>query len=98
MGRPTAFYGQRLHDQCPHYSDYESDRFATSFSEDGCLFKLGCVGPKTYADCPTRFWNNGVSMCIASGAPCVGCTEAFFAAKADFPFYGERARPDAGAS
>lgn len=87
IGRPTAFYGRLLHDQCPRFADYEREKFAKDFSDQGCLFKLGCLGPKTYADCTMRFWNSGVNMCIAAGAPCVGCASELFAAKAAFPFY-----------
>lgn len=87
LGRPTAFYGKLLHDQCPRFADYEREKFASSFSEDGCLFKLGCLGPITHADCTIRFWNAGVNTCIAAGAPCVGCASEIFAAKAAFPFY-----------
>lgn len=87
LGRPKSFYGRLIHDQCPRFADYERERFAKDFSEDGCLFKLGCLGPRTYADCTMRFWNGGVNMCIAAGAPCVGCASELFAAKTAFPFY-----------
>ncbi len=86
-GRPTMFYGKTIHDQCPRFSDYESERFAEHFGDDGCLFKLGCVGPEVYADCTVRNWNGGASDCIQAGAPCIGCASQDFAREAQFPFY-----------
>jgi hydrogenase small subunit len=87
MKRPKAFYSRLVHDQCPRFADYERERFASNFGEDGCLFKLGCAGPLTKADCPLRQWNSGVSFCINAGAPCVGCASPLFAAQTDYPFY-----------
>jgi hydrogenase small subunit len=85
--RPKMFYSRLLHDQCPRFADYERENFAKDFTEDGCLFKLGCLGPKTYADCTQRMWNGGVNSCIRAGAPCIGCTSNEFAARTGFPFY-----------
>jgi hydrogenase small subunit len=89
-GRPTLFYGKLIHDQCPRFSDYERERFAKTFSDDGCLFKLGCVGPNTHSDCSTRLWNSGTNFCINAGAPCIGCTSAQYAHNTTFPFYRKR--------
>jgi len=86
MGRPKAFYGRLIHDQCPRFADYEREHFAKTFGEDGCLFKLGCLGPITHTDCSVRPWNGGVNSCIRAGAPCIGCGGEQFAAKADLPF------------
>jgi hydrogenase small subunit len=50
----------------------------------GCMYALGCKGPKTHCDCPSRKWNGpganqpGVSWCNLAGAPCIGCTEPTF--------------------
>lgn len=85
--RPKMFYSKLVHDQCQRFADYEREHFAKNFSDDGCLFKLGCLGTKTHADCPTRLWNSGTNNCINSGAPCVGCAWEGFAKKRDFPFY-----------
>ncbi len=87
QGRPKMFYGKLLHDQCPRFSDYERENFAKTFSEDGCLFKLGCLGPNTHSDCTVRLWNGGTNSCIKSGAPCIGCTSQEFANKKSFSFY-----------
>jgi hydrogenase small subunit len=86
-GRPKMFYSKLVHDQCPRFADYERENFAKTFSDEGCLFKLGCLGPITKADCTLRNWNSGVNSCIKAGAPCIGCTSKEFAAKVTFPFY-----------
>lgn len=86
-GRPKMFYSKLVHDQCTRFADYERQRFAKSFSDEGCLFKLGCLGTVTEGDCTLRQWNSGTNSCIRSGAPCVGCTTEQFALKRDLPFY-----------
>ncbi len=85
--RPKMFYSKLIHDQCPKFSDYERENFAKSFSDDGCLFKLGCLGPNTHADCTVRFWNSGINTCIIAGGPCIGCASEDYASKTSFPFY-----------
>ena len=80
------FFSRLLHDQCPRFSDYERERFAKTFGEEGCLFRLGCLGPITKSDCNLRHFNGGVNACIRAGAPCIGCSGEEFAAKADLPF------------
>ena len=86
-GRPTMFYGKTVHDQCPRFADYEREKFAEHFGDEGCLFKLGCIGPETYADCTVRNWNGGASDCIKAGAPCIGCAARGFGLEARFPMY-----------
>ena len=86
LGRPKAFYGRLIHDQCPRFADYERERFAKTFGGEGCLFKLGCLGPITHTDCSVRPWNGGVNSCIRAGAPCIGCGGEQFAAQANVPF------------
>ncbi len=84
FGRPTEFYGTLLHDQCPNLEDYKNNVFATSLGEPGCLFQLGCKGPRTSADCPVRQWNSGaagepgVNWCVGAGSPCIGCVESAY--------------------
>jgi hydrogenase small subunit len=87
LGRPTMFYGKLVHDQCPRFADYEREKFAHNFGEDGCLFKLGCLGTNTKADCTKRLWNSGTNSCINAGSPCIGCAWEGFAADADLAFY-----------
>jgi hydrogenase small subunit len=86
LGRPKAFFSRLMHDQCPRFPDYEREKFAKTFGEEGCLFKLGCLGPITHTDCALRQWNSGVNSCIRAGAPCIGCGGEQFAAKANQPF------------
>ena len=87
MGRPKMFYSKLIHDRCPRFPEYERENFAKSFSEEGCLFKLGCLGTNTYADCTLRYWNSRINSCIPAGAPCIGCASEEFARKISFPFY-----------
>jgi hydrogenase small subunit len=57
---------------------------ANMLSDAGCLRPLGCKGPDTHADCPTRKWNTraageqGVNWCVDSRSVCIGCTEPNF--------------------
>lgn len=85
--RPVTFFSRLVHDQCPRFADYEREKFAKAFSEEGCLFKLGCLGPNTHADCTVRYWNSGTNSCIQARGPCIGCASKDFARKASFPFY-----------
>ena len=75
QSRPTALYGSTVHSQCSR-QDLE---WATSLSDTGlCTNSLGCKGRQTYADCPTRKWNNGVNWCVGADSLCQGCTEREF--------------------
>ncbi len=85
--RPKMFYSKLIHEQCPRFADYEREKYAEHFSDNGCLFKLGCLGPNTNADCTIRYWNSGANSCIQSGAPCIGCASEDFAHKSSVPFY-----------
>jgi hydrogenase small subunit len=88
-GRPTAFFGQTIHDRCYRRPFYEQGKFAETFDDEGarkgwCLFKLGCKGPITYNACATMKWNAGTSFPIESGHPCLGCSEPRFWDKGGF--------------
>lgn len=87
LNRPRMFFKQTNHNNCPRFYDYERENFAKTFSDDGCLFKLGCLGVVTYADCTLRDRNGGTNNCIKAGAPCVGCSSEIFAHQKAFPFY-----------
>jgi hydrogenase small subunit len=76
--RPKAFYGALIHENCPRRAYYDEGKFAKKLSDPGCLYELGCKGPVTYADCPTRLWNHGVNWCVGSGGLCHGCVEPAF--------------------
>ena len=87
-GRPKAFFSKMMHDNCPRRGDYERDRFAEYFGDAGCMYKLGCAGPTTRADCAWRLWNGGTSSCIHAASPCIGCAWENFAADRNVPMYG----------
>ena len=83
IGRPTAFYGQSIHDRCYRRPCYDKGMFAETFDDEAatkgwCLFKLGCKGPTTYNASATTKWNNGTSFPIEAGHPCIGCSEPDF--------------------
>jgi hydrogenase small subunit len=77
-GRPLAFYGKLIHDNCPRRGYFDAGKFAKSFSEPYCLYELGCKGPVTHSDCPIRMWNSGTSWCVGANSPCIGCCEPGF--------------------
>jgi hydrogenase small subunit len=77
-GRPLAFYGKLIHDNCPRRGYFDAGKFAKKFSEPYCLYELGCKGPVTHSDCPIRMWNSGTSWCVGSNSPCIGCCEPGF--------------------
>ncbi|OGQ95329.1 MAG: hydrogenase [Deltaproteobacteria bacterium RIFOXYD12_FULL_57_12] len=85
--RPAQFYSKKVHELCSRYHDFQEEIFAGKLGDSGCLFKLGCLGPDSYADCPTRGWNGTSTFCVEANAPCVGCTSPDFARKKTFPFY-----------
>ncbi len=81
--RPTALYGATVHSQCSR----QTAPRANSLNDTGCCTNsLGCKGRMTFADCPTRKWNNGVNWCVGTIGPdgngadslCQGCTENGF--------------------
>jgi len=78
LGRPTMFYGKCIHETCGRRADFDAGRFAKNFGEPGCMYELGCKGPVTFADCPTRMWNSGTNWCIGAGSGCHGCVEPDF--------------------
>jgi hydrogenase small subunit len=79
--RPTMYFNTRIHEVCPLRHTDEANSFG---QEHRCLEELGCMGKRTWADCPTRKWHNGTNWCIGASALCVGCTEPFFP---QFPFH-----------
>jgi hydrogenase small subunit len=76
--RPTAIFGQTIHDNCPRRGHFENGEFVSEFgsieeAKGYCLYKMGCKGPQTMTNCPIVRWNNKQSWCVESGAPCIGC-------------------------
>jgi hydrogenase small subunit len=78
FGRPKAFYGSLIHENCQRRAYYDEKKFAKKLSDEGCLYELGCKGPVTHADCPIRLWNGGANWCVGSGGMCIGCTNPGF--------------------
>lgn len=82
LGRPKFAYGRLIHENCERRPHFDAGRFAQHFGDDGhrsgfCLYKLGCKGPETYANCPSvLFGDAGAGTWpVGIGHPCFGCTE-----------------------
>jgi len=88
FGRPKLCYGGLIHENCPRRAYFDKGKFAKHAGDEGCLYQAGCKGPITYADCPLRQWNNGISWCVKAGSPCLGCVEKWFPDYTS-PFYGK---------
>ena len=80
--RPKFAYGRIIHEHCERRAHFDAGRFAKEFGDDGhragyCLYKLGCKGPETYANCSTQEFGDvgGGAWPVGVGAPCFGCTE-----------------------
>ena len=80
-GRPKWAYGRTIHEHCPRRAHFDAGRFAQQFGDEGhregyCLYKLGCKGPATHANCSTNhFGEVPDAWPIGLGHPCFGCTE-----------------------
>ncbi|MCC7166012.1 MAG: hydrogenase small subunit [Rhodospirillales bacterium] len=81
-GRPLFAYSRLIHENCERRAHFDAGRFANEFGDDGhrkgyCLYKLGCKGPETYANCPSILFGDvgSGSWPVGTGHPCVGCTE-----------------------
>jgi len=78
LGRPKSAYGSLLHDLCPRRAQYDAGNYASAPGDPvKCLVAVGCKGPTTLADCPSRLWN-GRSSCVAANHPCMGCASPGF--------------------
>ena len=82
LGRPLFAYSRLIHENCERRAHFDAGRFALEFGDAGhrqgwCLYKLGCKGPETYANCPVIGFNDvgEVSWPVGCGHPCIGCTE-----------------------
>ena len=80
-GRPKFAYGSTIHEHCPRRAHFDAGRFAEKFGDAGhrlgyCLYKLGCKGPVTHANCSVQHFGEVVDAWpIGIGHPCIGCTE-----------------------
>lgn len=82
QGRPKFAYGRLIHENCERRPHFDAGRFVQEFGDAGhraghCLYKMGCKGPETYANCPSiLFCDAGSgSWPVGTGHPCIGCTE-----------------------
>ncbi|HTN51815.1 MAG TPA: hydrogenase small subunit [Anaeromyxobacter sp.] len=81
LGRPTFAYGRVIHEDCPRRPHFDNGRFAQAYGDEGhrngwCLYKLGCKGPQTHANCSLlSFCEVPGAWPIGIGHPCIGCTE-----------------------
>ncbi len=71
-GRPTQFFSNTVHSQCPRYGTEKAETFGEDYH---CLMDLGCRGPRTMSNCPQQRWNNQANWCVDANGPCIGCTE-----------------------
>jgi hydrogenase small subunit len=81
LGRPRFAYARTIHEDCPRRPHFDAGRFAQKFGDEGhraghCLYKLGCKGPATHANCSlNHFVETPGAWPIGVGHPCFGCTE-----------------------
>jgi len=83
--RPTQFFSQTVHSQCPRLDNPQAITFGV---DNTCLIYLGCQGPVTYCSCPAQLWNNRQNWCIDANARCLGCTEPAFPFAQLFSYVG----------
>jgi hydrogenase small subunit len=80
-GRPSFAYGRVIHEDCPRRPHFDAGRFAQVYGDVAhrngeCLYKLGCKGPQTHANCSLlSFCEVPGAWPVGIGHPCVGCTE-----------------------
>ena len=82
-GRPLFAYGGLVHNQCERRSHFEFGEFVLAWGDeaaqkDWCLYKMGCKGPETFANCPTTRYGAGASWPVKAGHGCIGCTMPAF--------------------
>ncbi len=83
LKRPLFAYGFRIHDNCERRAHFDRGEFVHEWGDEGhrkgwCLYKMGCKGPVTFANCPRVRWNDETSWPVGAGHGCLGCTEPDF--------------------
>ena len=79
FNRPKLFYGETIHNLCQRRDYFDNGIFASKPGEPWCMYKIGCKGPVTYADCPDRQWcGEPLSWPVKANTPCIGCTSPEF--------------------
>lgn len=81
-GRPLFAYSRLIHENCERRPHFDAGRFATQFGDElhrkgACLYKLGCKGPETHANCPSILFGDAGAGAwpVGTGHPCFGCAE-----------------------
>ena len=81
-GRPLFAYGRLVHENCERRPHFDAGRFANEYGDYGhrngwCLYKIGCKGPETHANCPIQLYCDvgANAWPVGTGHPCFGCTE-----------------------
>ncbi|MFW5739279.1 MAG: hydrogenase small subunit, partial [Myxococcota bacterium] len=80
QGRPAFAYRRTIHEDCPRRAHFDAGRFADAYGDEAhregyCLYKLGCKGPQTHANCALKRFGETSAWPIGIGHPCIGCTE-----------------------
>ncbi|UOD35427.1 hydrogenase small subunit [Deferribacteraceae bacterium V6Fe1] len=80
LNRPQFAYGRKIHEHCERRPHFDAGRFAEEYGDENhkagyCLYKLGCKGPKTFANCSVLRFNDVGVWPVSVGHPCIGCTE-----------------------
>lgn len=79
FNRPRLFYGETVHNLCQRRHYFDNSMFAEKPGEPWCMYKIGCKGPVTFADCPYRQWcGEHVSWPVKANTPCISCTSPEF--------------------
>jgi hydrogenase small subunit len=78
LHRPYFAYGALIHNQCERRPYFEYGQFVQAWGDEGaqkgwCLYKMGCKGPETFANCPTVKYSSGTSWPVRAGHGCIGC-------------------------
>lgn len=77
-GRPLMFYGETNHKNCERRSYFDRHDVAERLGEKECMFRLGCRGPVTMANCPIERWNCRINWPVGANTPCIGCANEYF--------------------
>ncbi len=89
-GRPLFAYGPLVHNECERRAHFEFGEFVQAWGDEGaqkgwCLYKMGCKGPETFANCASVGFDGGLSWPVKAGVGCIGCTmPAFWDAMSPF--------------
>jgi hydrogenase small subunit len=79
QGRPAWLFKRTVHEGCDRAGLADQGEFADTMGDDqGCLIKLGCMGPVVKCNVPVRGWVNGIGGCPNVGGICMACTSAGF--------------------